>query len=132
MKKLSNVTGFIYNENTDRNHSFGAYTKLTISGAITLEKCQLIHGRLREKLLKQDEYLKSFTVDLSDYNDYNENGTAVYSSEENPFARNGAKKEARYSVEHNRLRIYINDSPVFENDNGVICDDEATLCDCLL
>jgi len=131
MKKLSHVSGFVYSQSSDHNHSFGAYTELKVFGEITLEECQAIHGRLKEKLLKGDEYLKSFNIDLSDFNEYNENGTAVYASEENPFARNGSKKEARYSVQHNRLRIYVNGSPIFENDNGIICDDEVALCDCL-
>lgn len=131
MNKLSFMSGFIYNKNNDHNYSFGRYTELKVFSEIALEECHLLHDKLKEKLLKEDEYLKSFNVDLSDYNDYNENGTAVYSSEENPFARNGLKKEAHYSIKHNRLRIYVNDLPVFENDNGVTCDDEAALCDCL-
>lgn len=131
MKKFSFVSGFIYNTEDNSNYSFGVYTELNHFGTITLKECQDINNKLKEKLLKENQYLKSFKIDLSDYIEYNQNGTPVLSSEENPFARKGSQKEARYSIEHNRLRIYKDGLPVYENNDGIICNDEVALCDSL-
>ena len=128
MKKLSFVSGFIYNKETNR--SFGGYAELNQNETITLQEAKELYGKIASEL-KKDEYIKKIEIDLSNYHEYNDNGTPVFSSEENPNAMKGIEKVAKYYPKSNTLRIYRSGTPIYENADGMICDDEAALCDSL-
>lgn len=49
-----------------------------------------------------------------------------------PGPRIRLKKEAIYNPKANCLRIWENDTPIYENNNGTICRDRDALADCLL
>jgi hypothetical protein len=129
--KLTYISGFVYQNEKD-NHSFGAYTRLIKNGTITLSEANDVYIRLSTKILKDGEFIKSIKIDLSDYYEYNTNGTPITGSEEDPNARKGKNKMARYYPKENLLRIYENGYPVYENNNGIICNDPVTLADCLM
>lgn len=130
MDKLTPISGFIYTNEID-NRSFGAITKLNKNGMVTLTECKELYGKIAAKLLKDGEFIKSYELELSDYKEYNKDGSPVYASEENPFAVNGLRKKAKYFVKQNMLRIYEDNMPIYENANGVICTDKIALCDSL-
>jgi len=130
-KKLSFVSGFVYQNETD-NHSFGVYTELKNYGTITLEEAADIYNRIKAKILKEGEFIKSITIDLTKYEKYLPDGRPQVGSEEEPSSQIGPKKHAIYHVKENMLRIWQNDIPIYENCNGVICNDQTALSDCLL
>ena len=141
MKKLSFVSWFESRNATDEekiktphyivdgkvSESNGQYIRLNIPGTITLKECSEIY----RKISREEIEIKKLTIDLSDYYEWNNDGTPVLPCEENPEARKGAKKEAKYYPAENCLRIYRNDRPIYENYDGKICNDEAVLTDSL-
>lgn len=130
-KRLSSVSGFIY-QNENDNHSFGVYTELKKYGTITLDEAANIYNRVKSKILKDGEFIKSIKIDLTKYAEYLPDGRPQIGSEEEPSSQIGPEKHARYHVKENMLRIWQNGLPIYENCNGVICSDEAALADCLL
>lgn len=132
LEKKVFISGFAYDKNTHNNHSFGAYTTLKKFGTITLAECKEIYEKIQNKILKENEYVKSIEIDLTLYNKYQENGIPVYATEENPISYNSDKKIARYYPNENLLRIWVNDRIVYENYNGKICKDEAALADSIM
>jgi hypothetical protein len=130
-KKLSFVSGFIYQNETD-NHSFGVYTQLKNQETITLKEAADIYNRVKTKLLKDGEFIKSIKIDLTKYAEYLPDGRPQWGSEEKPSSQIGPEIHARYHVKENMLRIWQNDLPIYENRNGVICKDRDALADCLL
>lgn len=109
MKKLTFVSGFIYNK--ESNHSFGGYTELQQNGMITLQEAKEVYNRIANDILaNEDEYIKKLEFDLS---------------------KKGIRKTALYFPKTNTLRIYKSGLPVYENADGDICRDEAALADSL-
>lgn len=133
MKRLSFVSGFVYQDiNSKNNHSFGFYTGLTTDRTITLDEAKEIYQKVSEKVITDNQIIYSINIDLSTYNNYADNGIPEAPSEENPYARDGLEKHAVYYPAENLLRIWEAGEPIYENDNGLVCEDLAALADCLL